>query len=108
MKNKMIPAYPIMYKMSFTKGRPMKFQFDDFLFSYVYSGEGTMCVSGINHPLSKGCGWILARNEHISFHTESSMQVVHIRISEEAVTEYLLRAASPAMTDAENEVKMKI
>ena len=67
-----------------------------------------MCVSGINHPLSKGCGWILARNEHISFHTESSMQVVHIRISEEAVTEYLLRAASPAMTDAENEVKMKI
>ena len=69
MKNKMIPDYPIMYKMSFTKGRPMKFQFDDFLFSYVYSGEGTMCVSGINHPLSKGCGWILARNEHISFHT---------------------------------------
>ena len=31
------------------------------------------------------------------------MQVVHIRISEEAVTEYLLRATSPAMTDAENE-----
>lgn len=44
MKNKMIPDYPIMYKMSFTKGQPMKFQFDDFLFSYVYSGEGTMCV----------------------------------------------------------------
>ena len=33
------------------------------------------------------------------------MQVVHIRISEEAVTEYLLRAASPAMTDAEKEVE---
>ena len=105
MKNKMIPDYPIMYKMNFTNGRLMKFQFDDFLFLYVYSGEGTMCVSGINHPLSKGCGWILARNEHISFHTESFMQVVHIRISEEAVTEYLLRATSPAMTDAENEVE---
>lgn len=105
MKNKMIPDYPIMYKMNFTNGRLMKFQFDDFLFLYVYSGEGTICVSGINHPLSKGCGWILARNEHISFHTESFMQVVHIRISEEAVTEYLLRATSPAMTDAENEVE---
>ena len=105
MKNKMIPDYPIMYKMNFTNGQLMKFQFDDFLFLYVYSGEGTMCVSGINHPLSKGCGWILARNEHISFHTESFMQVVHIRISEEAVTEYLLRATSPAMTDAENEVE---
>lgn len=100
MKNKMIPDYPIMYKMNFTNGRLMKFQFDDFLFLYVYSGEGTICVSGINHPLSKGCGWILARNEHISFHTESFMQVVHIRISEEAVTEYLLRATSPAISEA--------
>ena len=54
MKNKMIPDYPIMYKMNFTNGRLMKFQFDDFLFLYVYSGEGTICVSGINHPLSKG------------------------------------------------------
>lgn len=51
MKNKMIPDYPIMYKMNFTNGRLMKFQFDDFLFLYVYSGEGTICVSGINHPL---------------------------------------------------------
>ena len=46
MKNKMIPDYPIMYKMNFTNGRLMKFQFDDFLFLYVYSGEGTM-ISGI-------------------------------------------------------------
>lgn len=37
MKNKMIPDYPIMYKMSFTKGRPMKFQFDDFLFSNLHT-----------------------------------------------------------------------
>ena len=29
-----------------------------FILIYVYS-EGTICV-GINHPLSKGCGWILA------------------------------------------------
>ena len=42
MKNKMIPDYPIMYKMNFTNGQLMKFQFDDFLFLYVYSGEGTM------------------------------------------------------------------
>ena len=33
MKNKMIPDYPIMYKMNFTNGRLMKFQFDD---SYSY------------------------------------------------------------------------
>ena len=78
-------------------------------YSYMSIREKEQCVcQGLNHPLSKGCGWILARNEHISFHTESFMQVVHIRISEEAVTEYLLRATSPAMTDAENEVKMKI
>ena len=32
MKNKMIPDYPIMYKMSFTKRLPMKFQSEDFLF----------------------------------------------------------------------------
>ena len=31
MKNKMIPDYPIMYKMNFTNGRLMKFQFDDFM-----------------------------------------------------------------------------
>lgn len=40
MKNKMIPDYPIMYKMNFTNGRLMKFQFDDFLFLYV----NNMCV----------------------------------------------------------------
>ena len=63
-------------------------------YSYMSIREKEQCVcQGLNHPLSKGCGWILARNEHISFHTESFMQVVHIRISEEAVT------------DAENEVE---
>ena len=51
MKNKMIPDYPIMYKMNFTNGRLMKFQFDDFLFLYVYSGEGTISESGNNHKL---------------------------------------------------------
>lgn len=34
MKNKMIPDYPIMYKMNFTNGQLMKFQFDDF-YSYM-------------------------------------------------------------------------
>lgn len=91
-----LPGYPIMYKMNFIKGRSMKFQFDDFLFSYVYSGEGTMRVTRTDYPLSKGLGWILARNEPITFYTETSMQVIYIRISEDAVTEYLLRAVSPA------------
>lgn len=93
-----LPSYPIMYKMNFIKGRSMKFQFDDFLFSYVYSGEGTMRVAQTDYSLSKGLGWILSRNELITFHTETSMQVIHIRISEDAVTEYLLRASSPVVS----------
>lgn len=39
MKALTLPNYPIMYKMNFIKGRLMKFQFDDFLFLYVYSGR---------------------------------------------------------------------
>lgn len=89
------PDYPIMYKMSFVCGRPLSFHFSDFLFSYVYSGEGTMKVGQTTHTLSKGIGWILARNERITFQTETAMQLIYIRISEEAVTEYLLHATSP-------------
>ena len=44
MKNKMIPDYPIMYKMNFTNGQLMKFQFDDFLYSYMSIREKEQCV----------------------------------------------------------------
>lgn len=100
MKALTLPNYPIMYKMNFIKGRLMKFQFDDFLFLYVYSGEGTMCVVGKDYPLSKGFGWLLSRNEQMTFHTGAFMQVIYIRISDAAVTEYLLRAASPVASVA--------
>lgn len=104
MKNRISPDYPVMYKMNFVRGRTVKFRSDDFLFSYVYSGEGIMCVAGTDYALSKGFGWLVARNERIAFHSETSMQVMHIRISEDAVTEYLLHAASPAVSGKRKEM----
>lgn len=45
MKNKMIPDYPIMYKMNFTNGRLMKFQFDDFfILICLFGRRNNMCV----------------------------------------------------------------
>lgn len=104
MKNIILPNYPIMYKVNLAKGHPMKFRFDDFLFSYVYSGEGTMSASETDYSLGKGCGWISARNEPILLRTESSMQTIHIRISEDAVTEYLLRTTPPTATNTTKEM----
>ena len=57
MKNKMIPDYPIMYKMNFTNGRLMKFQFDDFLFLYVIS-HGEFHASSTYPHIGRGCNRI--------------------------------------------------
>lgn len=89
-----LPDYPIMYKMNFLRGRAMNFYFDDFLFSYVYSGEGIMNIAGKEYTLAKGVGWILARNVRITFCTETTMQIIYIRISEDAVKDFLLHASS--------------
>lgn len=43
MKNKMIPDYPIMYKMNFTNGRLMKFQFDDYSYMSIREKEQYVC-----------------------------------------------------------------
>ena len=44
MKNKMIPDYPIMYKMNFTNGQLMKFQFDVFFILICLVREKEQCV----------------------------------------------------------------
>lgn len=95
MKKKLsLPDYPIMYKMNILRGRAMNFHFGDFLFSYVYSGEGIMNIAGKEYTLTKGIGWILAPDIQITFCTETTMQIIHIRISEDAVKDFLLHASS--------------
>lgn len=58
MKNKMIPNYPIMYKMNFTNGRLMKFQFDDF-YSYmsIREKEQYVCQGLITRRAKDAAGY---------------------------------------------------
>lgn len=90
MKQKTVPEYPVMYKTSVVAGKPAQYRCNDFLFAYVCLGKGNMFAGGTSHPLEKGCGWIISRREPITFHTDTDMQIICIRISEEAVTDYLL------------------
>ena len=101
MKSNLPADCPAMYKMNFAQGRSVEIKYGGFLFVYVCSGEGTMRASGSGYPARKGSAWILAGGEAVSFRTESSMQAVHIRIPEDAVTEYLLHASSPAAARTE-------
>ena len=91
MKRIETPDYPIMFKMNIVREATKRESVFDYLLVNVANGSGTMNVNGIDYPLNAGEVYLIARFEKVQFKTEESLQLTQIRISEDAVEEYLLR-----------------
>lgn len=91
MKRIETPDYPIMFKVDIVREATKRVSVIDYLLVNVANGSGTMNVNGIDYPLDAGEVYLIARFEKVQFKTEESLQLTQIRLSEDAVEEYLLR-----------------
>lgn len=89
--------HPAMYKAYIPNGRISLHQNDDFLFTYILSGSGTVTVNGKDVHIEKGSSFIIARNEQALFKPDKQtfLQMVHVHFSESEVEHYLLRNPDP-------------
>ena len=102
MKRVKTPDYPIMFKMNISRETTKRTSVNDYLLVSAISGNGTMNVNGIDYPLNAGMVYLVARFEKVQFATTESLQLLQVRISEDAVEEYLLRNKPEETTDSRN------
>lgn len=102
MKRIEAPDYPIMFKTNIFKGSSKKTSINDYLLVNAISGNGTMNVNGMNYTLNVGTVYLVARSEKVQFETMESLQLLQVRISEDAVEEYLLRNKPSETTGSRN------
>lgn len=90
-------SHPAMHKVYIPSGRISLYQNNDFLFTYVLSGCGSVTVNGKDVPIDKSSGFIIARNERVLFKPDKHtfLQMVHVHLSESEIDHYLLHNNDP-------------
>lgn len=91
------PSGPAMCKVSVPYGRTASYQTNDFLFTYILSGSGSLTVNGKDIRTDKGCGFIIARNERALFKPDrhAFLQLVLVHLPESEIEHYLLHNPDP-------------
>lgn len=89
--------YPTMHKVYIPSGHLSLHHNDDFLFTYILSGSGSVTVYGKNIHLDKGSGFIIARNKQVMFKPDKNtfLQMIHIHLPESEIEHYLLHNTNP-------------
>lgn len=108
MRKTTVPDYPVMYKIHIVANGNQLFRYDDFLFVYVCSGTGSLNINGIDYPMEKNGCRVIARGEQASFSTDRDMQVICIRISGDAVVDFLLHTPVPDLIASDSPMDSSI
>lgn len=92
--------HPAMYKVYFPDRRTSVHQTDDFLFTYILSGSGTVTVNGKELHLDTANGFMIARNKQMVFKPDKGafLQMVHVHLPENEIEQYLLHNTDPLST----------
>lgn len=94
MKQKInLPAFPIMYNTKIGNISSENIRFRDFLLIYVKEGTGQLKVCGNTLDVSSDFVCVVAPNMEVEISTKERLSTVNVRISREAVTEFLLRTS---------------
>lgn len=101
MKHKInLPAFPIMYKTQIGNVCSENIRLRDFLLIFVNEGVGQVTICGKTFDMSAGFVCVISPNMAVKISTKERLNTVNVRISREAVTEFLLRTNA-----GEDEVK---
>lgn len=89
--------HPAMYKVYLPGGRISLHRNDDFLFTYILSGSGTVTVNEKDISVEKGSSFIIARNKQTVFKPgrDTFLQMLHVHLSESEIEHYLLHNTAP-------------
>lgn len=95
MKQKIsLPSFPIMYHTQIGDVSSEKIHIRDFLLIYVEEGSGNIRICDKFHAMCSGFVCVVSPITEIEISTDRQLRTINIRISKDAVSEFLMRTAS--------------